>query len=396
MEKSGMFTVIMDIKNQKVMNEIKEAVSALEGVYICNKQISLQNPGIYDLLILEIGKEPKVELQLAKTLKASGMVRDVFLTSSNRDPEVLIEAISTGIKGFFPQPINKEDVRNAMIKIKREKGGRDDGDAVRKGKIINVLGSKGGVGTTTIAVNLAASLTTMKDSLSIALIDMKPVFGDISTILNLETSFSWLEVAKNMSRLDPTYLMSILTKHPSGIHVLPSPVELINDHTMNPQAMATLLRLMQTMFDFIVIDSGQSLDDTSWETMKISDTVLLVCELSISSIINCKKIQNTFQKFGFPEEDKIGIVVNRFVSNSKISLKDAEESLNKKIMFSIPNAYKITMDAINQGKTISVASQRTEIWKKYREFASTFPANGVEEKSKKKEKRNYSLSSFFS
>lgn len=395
MEKNGHLTVIMDIKNQKVRDEIKDVVSVLEGFYICNKQINPETSGTYDLLVLEIGNEPKEKLQLAKNLRASGIVRDVILTSSNKDPEILIEAISTGIKGFFPQPINKEDVRNALINMKGEKGERSDGNAVHKGKIINVFGSKGGVGTTTIAVNLAASLATMTNSSSVALIDMKPVFGDISTILNLETPFSWLEVTKNISRLDSTYLMSILTKHHSGVYVLPSPVELARDHTMNPQTMATLLRLMRTMFDFIVIDSGQSLDGTSGVVMKNSDTVLLICELSISCIINIKKLQNTFLKFGFPEEDKIQIIVNRFVKNSEISLKDAEESLNKKVMFSIPNAYKITMNAINQGKPISTAAQGTEIWKKYRELTFTFSSNGVEKKSKKTRKRTFPLPSLF-
>jgi pilus assembly protein CpaE len=386
----------MDIKNQKVVNEINEAVSTLKGFSIRHKQISLENTGDYDILFLEIGNEPKVALQLAKTLKESGITREVFLTSSNKDPEILIEAIRTGIKEFFPQPINKEDVRNAMIKIKTEKGEGNNGNAVQKGKIINVLGSKGGVGTTTIAINLAVSLALKKDSSSVALMDMKPVFGDISTILNLETSFSWLEVTKNISRLDPTYLMSILTKHPSGVYVLPSPVELTNGYTVDPQAMATLLRLMQTMFAFIVIDSGQSLDGTFGEVMKISDTVFLVCELSISCIINTRKLQNTFREFGFPEEEKTRIIVNRFTKNSEISLKEAEGSLNRKIMFSLPNAYKITMNAANQGKPLSTVAQGTEIWRKYRELASTFLVNGVEKKSKKKEKRAFSLSSLFS
>ena len=241
MKKNGKINVAMDIKNQKVVNEINETVSTLNGFSISRKRINLQNPDIYDILILEIGNEPKVELQLAKDLKSSGIARNVFLTSSNKDPEILIEAIRAGIKEFFPQPINKEDVRNALIKVKEEKGETNDGKAVHKGKIINVFGSKGGVGTTTIAVNLAASLATREDSSSVALIDLKPVFGEVSTILNLETPFSWLEVTKNISRLDPTYLMSILTKHPSGVYVLPSPVELTNDHKVNPQALATLL-----------------------------------------------------------------------------------------------------------------------------------------------------------
>jgi pilus assembly protein CpaE len=130
--------------------------------------------------------------------------------------------------------------------------------------------------------------------------------------------------------------------------------------------------------------------------MKISETVLLVCELSISCIINIKKLQNAFREFGFPEEEKIRIIVNRFERNSEISLKEAEGSLNKKIMFSIPNAYKIAMNASNQGKPLSTAAQGTEIWKKYGELASTFLVNGVEEKSKKKEKKAFSISSLFS
>ncbi len=396
MKANGKITVVMDIKTQKVVNDINEAVSALKGFSIRHKQISLEDTGDYDILFLEMGKEPKVALQLAKTLKESGITREVFLTSSNKDPEILIEAIRTGIKEFFPQPINKEDVRNAMIKIKRGKGEGTDGNAVQNGKIINVFGSKGGVGTTTIAVNLATSLATMGDSSKVALIDMKPIFGDVSTILNLETPYSWLEITKNISRLDPTYLMSVLTRHPSGVYVLPSPVELTNGHTVNPQALATLLKLMQTMFDFIVIDSGPSFDDTFGAVMKISDTVFLVGELSISSIINIKKLQNTFREFGFPEKEKIRIIVNRFTRNSEISLKDAEKSLNKRIMFSIPNAYQITMNAANQGKPFSTEGQGTEIWKKYRELASTFLVNGEEKKSKKKEKGAFPLSSLFS
>ncbi len=396
MKKNEKITVIMDIKTQKVVNEINEAVSTLKGFSIRHKQISLQNTGVYDILILEIGNEPKVELQLAKNLKVSGIASDIFLTSSNKDPEILIEAIRTGIKEFFPQPINKEDVRNAMIKIKREKEKGNNGSAEHKGKIINVFGSKGGVGTSTIAVNLATSLVTLEDSSKVALLDMKPIFGDVSTILNLETPYSWLEITKNISRLDPTYLMSVLTKHPSGVYVLSSPVEFTNGYKVNPQAVVTLLRLMQTMFAFIVIDSGPSLDDTFEEVMKISDTVFLVGELSISCILNIKKLQNTFREFGFPEEKKIRIIVNRFVRNSEISLKDAEKSLNKEIMFSIPNAYKITMNAANQGKPLSTAAQGTEIWKKYRELASTFLVNGVEGKSKKKEKGAFPLSSLFS
>jgi len=395
MENRGKLSVVLDIKDQKIANEFSEAISTLEGFSICLKQISLQSADVYDILILEIGKDPKAELQLAKSIEVSGIARNVFLTSARNEPEILIEAIRAGIKEFFPQPINIENVRTAMLKIKGHVGKAKDRKAEHKGEIINVFGSNGGVGTTTVAVNLAASHTTMENPPSVALVDMKPVFGDVSTILNLDSPFSWLEATKNISRLDATYLMTILTKHHSGVYVLPAPVELPKDHRMDPNALVALLRLMQTMFDFIVIDSGQSLDRTSLEIIKISDTTLLVCELNISCILNLKKLLNQFRKFGFPEEKKTRIIVNRLVKDSEISLKDAEESLNKKIMFSIPNAYKITMNAINQGKPISAVAQGTEIWKKYRELAYFFSGNGEKEKVSKKRKGGYPLSSFF-
>ncbi len=390
MQSQKEITVVIDIKDQKVAKEITEAVSTLKNFSITQQQINLENSGNYDILFLEIGNGQKKELQLVQELKASGINRDVFYTSSNKDPEILIEAIRTGIKGFFPQPINKDQVRNAMMEIMREK---EDKEGVHQGEIITVFGSKGGVGTTTLAANLAVSLATTENSPTVALIDMKPIFGEISMLLNVDTHFSWIDVTNNISRLDTTYLMSVLTKHSTGVYVLPSPVELSDDHANNPHphALATLMRLMQTIFDFIIVDNGQSFDDTSREIMKTSGAVLLVSELSLPCIINVKRLLDTFKRCGFPEDEKIGIVLNRYEKNSEISIKEAGKSINKKIMFSIPNEYAIAINAINQGKPFCEWPHVTEISKKYKELANIFLVSDKEKRSKKK---SFSLSSF--
>ncbi len=390
MQSQNKITVVMDIKDQKVANAINEAVSTLKNFAITQQQINLKNSANYDILIIEIGDEPKAAFQLVQELKAAGINRDVFYTSSNKDPEILIEAIRTGIKGFFPQPINKDQVRNAMMEIMREK---EDKEGVHQGEIITVFGSKGGVGTTTVAANLAVSLATTENSPTVALIDMKPIFGEISMLLNVDTHFSWIDVTNNISRLDTTYLMSVLTKHSTGVYVLPSPVELSDDHANNPHphALATLMRLMQTIFDFIIVDNGQSFDDTSREIMKTSGAVLLVSELSLPCIINVKRLLDTFKRCGFPEDEKIGIVLNRYEKNSEISIKEAGKSINKKIMFSIPNEYAIAINAINQGKPFCEWPHVTEISKKYKELANIFLVSNKEKRLKKK---SFSLSSF--
>ena len=399
MKENNSITVILDIKNQDVWEEIKNAISSVEGFHVCDKALRVQNPGTYDLLVMEIGDEPQKDIQFANTLKTSGIARDIFFTSSNTNPDILIEALRLGAKEFFIQPLKKEEVKKALLKIKGQKEGKKgEGDSVKKGKIINVFGSKGGVGTTTVAVNLAISLLELEGSPSVAIVDLKPVFGEVPVNLNIEPAFSWLEITKNISRLDPTYLMSILYRHSSGIYVLPSPTEL-TDLAISPQPLATLLKFMQTMFDFIVIDSGQSLDQISQAITTISDKIFLVCVLNLPCIINLKKLLDTLKKLGCPDDEHIGIIANRFHRNSDISLKESEESLKKKISWSIPNAYKISMSATNQGKPVCTIAQGTEIGKKFKELAHTFSLNNNGKMHggtlKKTEKGIFPLSSFF-
>jgi pilus assembly protein CpaE len=393
-------SVLLEIKDQKVMEELEKAISSLKGFHSYSKQMHPQDPGFYDLVILEVGDDYKKDLQFVHTLQTSRITRNVFLTSSVTHSEILIEALNLGIKGFFPQPIDTEDVRKALLKVKgQNEGGTETGEVVKKGRIIDVFGSKGGVGTTTVAINLAISLAGLENNPSVALIDLNPLFGEISAHLNMEPAFSWIEVMKNISRLDTTYITSILSRHSSGIYILPSPIELTDDYTPNPQALATLLKLMQAMFDYIVIDGGQLLDDNSRAVMKISNMVLLVCTLNLPCIINIKRLQNTFRKRGYPHEENIGIAVNRFYKNSDISIKDAEESLNQKILCCIPNVYKVATNAINQGKPICTTAKGTEIFKKFRELALSFTeeaeAGFLKENGKKREKGAFSFTSIF-
>jgi pilus assembly protein CpaE len=415
-------SITLEIKNQKVREEIEEILSSLKGFQISNKSVLppnnesrdlllqelarkspqsregrksavTQENGSCDLLIQEIGDNPQEELHIASALQTSGIVRDIFLTSSLISQEVLIEALKIGVRGFFPQPINREEVKAALLKLKglkeQEKTARTP---VKRGKIIDVFGCKGGVGTTTVAVNLAASLAGQENSPSVVLIDMNRFLGEMPLMLNIEPVFDWVRVTKNISRLDETYLMSILSKHPSGIHVLPSPVELIDDHPVNPQSLETLLKLMQKTFDFVVIDGGRCLVDTARMLMKISDTVLLVCELNLPCIVNLKKLQDTFRKYGYPLQENTEIVVNRFSKFPEISQAELEESVKRKALCYIPNAYRISMNAINQGKPFSMMAQGSAIHKKFGELASFFQ----EKKAEKKEKGLFSLTSIFS
>jgi pilus assembly protein CpaE len=372
-------SVRLQIKSQKVREDLREAISSLQGFRLQK----LDDPEPSDLLILEIGDNPQEEFRVIHSVQASGAIGEIFVTSSRTEPEILIQALREGVKEFVSQPIKKEEVKNALLKFKERRGSLKFGEGKKKrGKIIDIIGSKGGVGTTTVAVNLATSLAGSAGSPSVALIDMNLLFGEIPLFLDVKSLFNWGEVARNISRLDSTYLMSILSKHASGVHVLPSPTGLDGVNVATSEIIERLLELMQKVFDFIVIDGGQSLDDISLKILEASDTVFLVAILSLPCLTNLKRLLWTFQKLGYPREESIKIIISRYHKGSVISLKEAEESLNRKIFWLIPNDYLTTMSAINQGKTLSMVAHGAEVTKNLRELASAFSEKKEQEREK--------------
>ena len=181
----------------------------------------------------------------------------------------------------------------------------------REGKIIDVIGSKGGVGTTTIAVNLAVCLAEKEDIRSVALVDMNMLFGDVPLFMEIEPTYSWSDITDCISRLNDELLKDILSTDASGVCVLPSPTYLSSQDVVTPDIIEHLLSLMRKVFDFIIIDGGQPLDDISFKTLEVSDLVLLVSILSPPCILNTNRLLKTFQEMDFPPEENVKIVVNR-------------------------------------------------------------------------------------
>jgi len=345
----------LEIKKPKVREEIEEVISSLEGV-------SLQRmAGPCDVVVLEI--ESEAELARIPSFQAAC----IFLTSDKMDTELLIQAMRTGVKEFFTQPIRKQEVKEAFLKF-RDRKGQIQGTERKKGKIISVLGSKGGVGTTTLAVNLAFHLRELGKQ--VALVDMLPLFGGVPIFLNMDAPFHWGEIVKDISRLDSTYLMSILARHSSGLFVLPAPAVLDGLSPAETSAVVDkLLRFMQGMFDVVVVDGGHSLDDTSLKILQVTDTVFLVATLSLPCLTNVKRMLGTFRQLGYPEEESTKVIINQYHKKGLIQPKDAEQSIKRRIYWTVPQDEAVVTSAINQGKPIAAVARDADIDKSLRDLA---------------------------
>ncbi len=375
-------SIRLEISNKNIKEEFKQVISSLNGYRIYNSD----NPGYSDLLIQEIGDNIEKEFQFVHSLKESGMVKEFFLTSTHTEHEIIIQALRAGAKELFTQTINREEIKAALLKVEKHINNVNiNHNNLRRGKIINAFGSKGGVGTTTVAVNLAASLNELEDVKSVALMDMNLLFGEIPLFLDVNTVLNWGEMVKNISRVDTTYLKSALTKHSTGVHVLPSPSGLDGVNLATPDIIEHLLGLMRNEYDFIVIDNGQSIDDISLKILELSDMVLLVSILSLPSLVNIKRLLETCSDLGHRQENKVKVIINRYHKKSEISVKEAEEATGKKISWFIPNDYHTTMSAINQGKVLSSVTKKAKIVKNFRNLAFTF----LESNENKKERSGF-------
>ena len=356
------------INSPKIAAELKKIISSLDGFYLKESE-SLQ-PG--DLLIFEMGKNPQQDLRSLHDLSRSGKIKEIFLISSSWDAEILNQARRAGVKKIFVQPLQKEEIRAALLGYEDKKSRVSPSQKYQKfGKMIYALGCKGGVGTTTVALNLASSLAHLDKSRSVLLTDLSAPFGDMPLLLNLGHLPDWAQVMKNLSRINVNNLKTILGKHPSGFYVLPSPPGLEGEG-IHPEVVEEVLSLMEKTFEFLVVDGGKSTREISTKVFAMADAVLLITNLSHPCLENVKRLFSFFLKLGPYQEDKVKIVVNRYVKNSPISPEDAEKEWKRHVFWKIPNDYPAVTEAAKQGKTLLETGEGKEISKSFMRLAAFF------------------------
>ena len=378
MVKNKRYLVKTILRGSNLIKKLAPTFNAIGGFEIMGNEDARQ----CDLLIYEMGESPQKDMAFIKSIIESGGSNEVFLISESKDPDVLMQALRLGVKEFFVQPLNSEEVKQALERFRKRRNPTAVNLKKKNGKIISIFGSKGGVGTTTTAVNLAVSLLQNDDKNAVALLDMNTLFGEIPLFLEMSPKFHWGEITKNIERLDHTFLSNILTHHNSGVQVLPSPAYLNGHIQPTPDIMSRLLGVMQQMFDYVIVDTGQSTNDTALKVLQISDTLLLVTILSLPCLANTNRLMKSLTNLGYVQPERIKVVLNRFMKKGDISLKDAENGIGTKLFWTIPNDFKTTMAAINNGKPLYQVAPKAAISKSFREMA-TLLSTPEKEKQKK-------------
>ena len=215
------------------------------------------------------------------------------------------------------------------------------------GKIVSVFSAKGGVGCSTIAVNVAIALQQNAAS-KVALVDTSLQFGDVGVLLNLYASRTIADLASMADELDNELISDVLIAHSSGVKALLAPPRPEVADTVTPLLVTEVLERLRSEFDIIIVDTGSVLDDVVLNVLDISDKIIVVTTPEIPAIKNAKLFFEVTEALEY-ERDRIMFVLNKTDKRINIRAEDIEANIKYKIKGQLPLDERAVTTAVNQG-----------------------------------------------
>jgi pilus assembly protein CpaE len=300
-----------------------------------------------DIGVVAIDANPNKALELVEQLHAASPECCILVLSASTDGNLILRAMRAGAKEFLSQPVKLEDLVQALDRIGSRRTGRGE-ERARGCNVIALAGATGGVGTTSLAVNLGCTLAAEERN-SVVLIDLDLCLGDADVCLDTIPDYTLVDVAQNASRMDFTLLKRSLTKHSSGLFLLPRPVQLDDVSLITPEDLNRVIGLLKATFTHVLIDLSKSYGALDRVALSMADHVLLVTQLDLPCLRNVVRLLMSFSEMeGLAK--KIKIVVNRVgLDSGQISLKKAQETIGRDIFWQLPNDYRVMVEVRNNG-----------------------------------------------
>ena len=303
-----------------------------------------------NLVLINIDEDPAQAVSLVATIAQNMPSVAVLPASRVRDSSIILRVIRAGAREFLTLPTSADELLESINHLFNR---RDDNPAsAAKGpQTISVTGAAGGIGCTTLAVNIATSLAKASTQ-EVILADFDLMLGSLDACLDIIPDHTVQGVIQNLDRLDVTLLKRSMTRHSTGLYVLPHPVAIEEAAKIDPESLRRVLEMLKTAFPTIVIDTSKGLQASDFVAFELSDLILIVVQLDLTCLRNTSRLLQLFQQFeGL--NDRVRLVVNRSGSHeNEISIKKAEETLKMPISWHIPNATKIVHAARAKGVPI--------------------------------------------
>jgi pilus assembly protein CpaE len=302
-----------------------------------------RQPRLPDVLVVDMRGEATVPA-IVGVLKRRHPRIGFVLVGMKFDPALMLEAMRAGVTELVPEPIDPEELKHA---IDRVVGGQEQTTG-GPGKIYAFVGAKGGVGTTTLAVNVAAAMAAEKLS-QVAMIDLHiAAHGDAALLLGVEPRFSVVDAIENTNRLDAAYLKGLVARASTGLDVLASP-ERPSLRTPDGQQVRAMLERVAVQYRTVVLDVPRT-DFGLLDALDPVSMITLVVNQELPTVRRAAQIAAMLrQRYG---KDRVAAVVTRYDSRADIGQEDIERVVGLPVWGTFPSDYRKVLAAANAGRPL--------------------------------------------
>ena len=318
------------------------------------------------IVFADISDFPEKSLNLITEIKEKRKDIVGVALSNRASTDIIIKAMRAGAKEFVTKPVIKTEFFEVVNSLKEDLQNTDTKESCR---IISTFSNKGGIGKTSIAVNLAVELAQLtKDK--VALIDLNLQLGDVATFLDMTPPFAMDYIANNIQNLGEEELLKTMSRYKNtSLYVIADPLNIDKSQDITAEQIKNILTTLKKTFSYIVIDIGTNIDSKTITALDMSDLILLIAIVNLPAIRSMQRCMELFEKLGYSKE-KIKLVLNRYIENEDIKATDIEEVVKQKVYWKIPNNYLTMMSAINKGVPVNEINPESNIAQNYMEFAS--------------------------
>ncbi len=327
-----------------------------------------------DVVLMDINMPDMDGITATKAISTAVRTAAVVIVSVQSEPGYLRQAMLAGARDFLTKPIASEELYTTIRRVyERNEPVRQQeaqmamartikGDVPKKaivpiqaaGHIIVVYSPQGGVGTTTVATNIASAL--MRPDTRVLLVDCALQFGDVDAFLNLQSAANISKLTQSVGDLDADVVENVVVTHGSGLKVLTAPSHPEQAYDITSGDIKELVQLLGTLYDYVVIDTPTQYDDLTLKLFEVAERIVLVATPTIPAIRNARKMLDILDTLERPSRlsEKVLFVLNRVVNEKDrgrgtVPLTSIENHLKRKVVASIPQDDRAVLTSVNQG-----------------------------------------------
>lgn len=350
-----------NLLNQPNARLVSEYPDVAPNLYIRVLQDLERNPEA--ALIMELGSDPAGGLKTLEKIKQAAPDLYIIAADYSESGEAIVQTIRAGANDYITLPMRRSDFREAMARLERTPR-RAATSGSRLGKVFTFLGTKGGVGTTTLAVNFAGVLAQRKQQC--VLLDLDVTGNDVAMQLGAQPQYTLHEVGENLGRMDQALFEGFVTRDPLGFLLVGPPDALSAQTYLTESTFREFTTFLVDKYEAVIVDAGRDLtNEMALGALQASSTIFVVLTQEFPSIRNAQRYLAYLMRLGF-HQDQIKMLVNQYAKRNNpnfASLEQIQQTLNQPVFYGIPPTPAV-LTAINKARPLVADRQSAPEWDK--------------------------------